>query len=199
MIRRCMHEQEVCRRGGSVPFPWTGRGRVGCEVRSIGRLPSKERTSATCCLGGMGLWWEQRRPWLDERREGREESKFALGCGRSASWKQSLKFWSSHRLHSFRLSSTPSSFMSSKRRTAFRPCIDLHSGVVKQIVGSSLNDKDESQLKTNFVSRYSQRSPGEIHRSACGTHTDLSTTHPSANFQATTQICTGDSTLLEHM
>ncbi|KAF9119148.1 Enzyme that catalyzes the fourth step in the histidine pathway [Mortierella sp. 14UC] len=37
-------------------------------------------------------------------------------------------------------------------RTAFRPCIDLHSGQVKQIVGGSLNDKDESQLKTNFVS-----------------------------------------------
>ncbi|KAG9067951.1 Enzyme that catalyzes the fourth step in the histidine pathway [Linnemannia hyalina] len=39
-------------------------------------------------------------------------------------------------------------------RTAFRPCIDLHSGQVKQIVGGSLNDKDESQLKTNFVSSY---------------------------------------------
>ncbi|KAF9586545.1 Enzyme that catalyzes the fourth step in the histidine pathway [Lunasporangiospora selenospora] len=37
-------------------------------------------------------------------------------------------------------------------RTRFRPCIDLHSGQVKQIVGGSLNDKDESQLKTNFVS-----------------------------------------------
>ncbi|KAI1312602.1 Enzyme that catalyzes the fourth step in the histidine pathway [Mortierella claussenii] len=37
-------------------------------------------------------------------------------------------------------------------RTAFRPCIDLHSGQVKQIVGGSLSDKDESLLKTNFVS-----------------------------------------------
>ncbi|KAF8984949.1 Enzyme that catalyzes the fourth step in the histidine pathway [Entomortierella lignicola] len=35
----------------------------------------------------------------------------------------------------------------------FRPCIDLHSGQVKQIVGGSLNDEDESQLKTNFVSK----------------------------------------------
>ncbi|KAG0281508.1 Enzyme that catalyzes the fourth step in the histidine pathway [Linnemannia exigua] len=42
--------------------------------------------------------------------------------------------------------------MTSQPRTAFRPCIDLHSGQVKQIVGGSLNDKDESQLKTNFVS-----------------------------------------------
>ncbi|KAG0228231.1 Enzyme that catalyzes the fourth step in the histidine pathway [Actinomortierella wolfii] len=36
--------------------------------------------------------------------------------------------------------------------TVFRPCIDLHSGKVKQIVGGSLNDKDESALRTNFVS-----------------------------------------------
>ncbi|KAF9115849.1 Enzyme that catalyzes the fourth step in the histidine pathway [Mortierella sp. AM989] len=42
--------------------------------------------------------------------------------------------------------------MSSHHCTAFRPCIDLHSGQVKQIVGGSLNDKDESLLKTNFVS-----------------------------------------------
>jgi phosphoribosylformimino-5-aminoimidazole carboxamide ribotide isomerase len=35
--------------------------------------------------------------------------------------------------------------------TKFRPCIDLHDGHVKQIVGSSLRD-DGSGLKTNFVS-----------------------------------------------
>ncbi len=32
----------------------------------------------------------------------------------------------------------------------FRPCIDLHNGVVKQIVGSSLSDKNNIDLKTNF-------------------------------------------------
>ncbi len=32
----------------------------------------------------------------------------------------------------------------------FRPCIDLHEGKVKQIVGGSLSD-DESTLKTNFT------------------------------------------------
>jgi phosphoribosylformimino-5-aminoimidazole carboxamide ribotide isomerase len=37
--------------------------------------------------------------------------------------------------------------------TQFRACIDLHDGRVKQIVGGSLNNKDES-LKTNFVSEY---------------------------------------------
>lgn len=35
--------------------------------------------------------------------------------------------------------------------TRFRPCIDLHEGRVKQIVGSSLSD-DGSQPRTNFVS-----------------------------------------------
>lgn len=35
--------------------------------------------------------------------------------------------------------------------TAFRPCIDLHHGQVKQIVGSSLRD-DNAGLRTNFVS-----------------------------------------------
>ena len=32
----------------------------------------------------------------------------------------------------------------------FRPCIDLHQGVVKQIVGGSLSDEDPASLKTNF-------------------------------------------------
>lgn len=35
--------------------------------------------------------------------------------------------------------------------TRFRPCIDLHNGVVKQIVGGTLTDSEDS-LKTNFVS-----------------------------------------------
>ncbi|EJD48392.1 1--5-imidazole-4-carboxamide isomerase [Auricularia subglabra TFB-10046 SS5] len=36
------------------------------------------------------------------------------------------------------------------RITHFRPCIDLHDGVVKQIVGGTLSD-DGAQLRTNFV------------------------------------------------
>jgi len=35
--------------------------------------------------------------------------------------------------------------------TRFRPCIDLHAGQVKQIVGGTLDSKTSS-LKTNFVS-----------------------------------------------
>jgi phosphoribosylformimino-5-aminoimidazole carboxamide ribotide isomerase len=34
----------------------------------------------------------------------------------------------------------------------FRPCIDLHKGKVKQIVGGSLSDSDERAVKTNFES-----------------------------------------------
>lgn len=36
--------------------------------------------------------------------------------------------------------------------TLFRPCIDLHKGVVKQIVGATLRDGDDSDLATNGVS-----------------------------------------------
>jgi len=34
----------------------------------------------------------------------------------------------------------------------FRPCIDLHDGRVKQIVGGSINDSQPDSLHTNFVS-----------------------------------------------
>jgi phosphoribosylformimino-5-aminoimidazole carboxamide ribotide isomerase len=34
----------------------------------------------------------------------------------------------------------------------FRPCIDLHDGQVKQIVGGSLDDGDKNALETNFAS-----------------------------------------------
>jgi phosphoribosylformimino-5-aminoimidazole carboxamide ribotide isomerase len=37
--------------------------------------------------------------------------------------------------------------------TRFRPCIDLHAGQVKQIVGGTL-DSATSELKTNFVSSH---------------------------------------------
>lgn len=34
----------------------------------------------------------------------------------------------------------------------FRPCIDLHDGVVKQIVGSTISDDAQNEIKTNFIS-----------------------------------------------
>ena len=45
--------------------------------------------------------------------------------------------------------------------TQFRPCIDLHQGQVKQIVGGSLNDQGAD---TNFVSEYSSRYYAELYR-----------------------------------
>lgn len=36
--------------------------------------------------------------------------------------------------------------------TRFRPCIDLHAGSVKQIVGGTLTDAAPEALKTNFTS-----------------------------------------------
>jgi phosphoribosylformimino-5-aminoimidazole carboxamide ribotide isomerase len=40
-------------------------------------------------------------------------------------------------------------------RMKFRPCIDLHDGKVKQIVGSSLNDDSSDSLVTNFEAEMS--------------------------------------------
>ena len=46
--------------------------------------------------------------------------------------------------------------------TRFRPCIDLHSGQVKQIVGSTLSDTGAG-LKTNFVSDRNAAWYGELY------------------------------------
>jgi phosphoribosylformimino-5-aminoimidazole carboxamide ribotide isomerase len=48
--------------------------------------------------------------------------------------------------------------------TIFRPCIDLHSGQVKQIVGASLSDSPDDQLKTNFVSSHSPSFYANLYR-----------------------------------
>lgn len=45
----------------------------------------------------------------------------------------------------------------------FRPCIDLHEGKVKQIVGGTLTD-DGAGLRTNFVSERSSRWYAELYR-----------------------------------
>ncbi|RKP25366.1 Phosphoribosylformimino-5-aminoimidazole carboxamide ribotide isomerase [Syncephalis pseudoplumigaleata] len=38
-----------------------------------------------------------------------------------------------------------------RRHSRFRPCIDLHDGHVKQIVGGTLDDTNPNALRTNFV------------------------------------------------
>ncbi|KAI5291206.1 Enzyme that catalyzes the fourth step in the histidine pathway [Ascosphaera aggregata] len=47
--------------------------------------------------------------------------------------------------------------------TKFRPCIDLHSGQVKQIVGGTLTSQ-EKDLRTNFVSTLSAGHYAELYR-----------------------------------
>lgn len=46
----------------------------------------------------------------------------------------------------------------------FRPCIDLHNGKVKQIVGSTLNDDDPNSLKTNFTAEQPSSWFAELYR-----------------------------------
>ncbi|KAJ6515896.1 hypothetical protein C8R45DRAFT_958003 [Mycena sanguinolenta] len=45
--------------------------------------------------------------------------------------------------------------MSDSRRSCFRPCIDLHDGKVKQIIGGTLSEAAPETLRTNFVSSQS--------------------------------------------
>ncbi|KAJ8326533.1 hypothetical protein BDV3_006039 [Batrachochytrium dendrobatidis] len=46
----------------------------------------------------------------------------------------------------------------------FRPCIDLHDGQVKQIVGASLSDTAPAIMKTNFVSSHSPSYYGSLYK-----------------------------------
>ncbi|MGN0674169.1 MAG: phosphoribosylformimino-5-aminoimidazole carboxamide ribotide isomerase, partial [Oscillospiraceae bacterium] len=45
----------------------------------------------------------------------------------------------------------------------FRPCIDIHNGKVKQIVGGSLADKN-NQADENFVSEYGADFYAELYK-----------------------------------
>lgn len=47
--------------------------------------------------------------------------------------------------------------------TKFRPCIDLHAGAVKQIVGGTLTTTD-SDLKTNFTSEHGAAFYAELYK-----------------------------------
>lgn len=58
--------------------------------------------------------------------------------------------------HFFSGSLSVDALQPNKRKSVFRPCIDLHEGVVKQIVGGTLTDEtDSATLKTNFVATHS--------------------------------------------
>lgn len=47
----------------------------------------------------------------------------------------------------------------------FRPCIDLHNGKVKQIVGSSLSDTDQHSVVTNFEAEFPSSYYAEMYKS----------------------------------
>lgn len=49
------------------------------------------------------------------------------------------------------------------KMTKFRPCIDLHSGQVKQIVGGTLSSV-AADLKTNYVSKLPASHYAELYR-----------------------------------
>ncbi len=49
--------------------------------------------------------------------------------------------------------------------TRFRPCIDLHAGQVKQIVGGTLGT-EESHLKTNYISQHPSGHFATLYRDA---------------------------------
>ncbi|RVX68126.1 1-(5-phosphoribosyl)-5-[(5-phosphoribosylamino)methylideneamino] imidazole-4-carboxamide isomerase [Exophiala mesophila] len=49
--------------------------------------------------------------------------------------------------------------------TRFRPCIDLHAGQVKQIVGGTLSTT-ESELKTNYISKHPSEYFAKLYRDA---------------------------------
>ena len=49
--------------------------------------------------------------------------------------------------------------------TMFRPCIDLHSGQVKQIVGGTLTVQ-ASELKTNYVSKLPSGHYAQLYKDA---------------------------------
>ncbi|KAN0062390.1 Enzyme that catalyzes the fourth step in the histidine pathway [Thecaphora frezii] len=57
-----------------------------------------------------------------------------------------------------------------RRKSLFRPCIDLHEGLVKQIVGGTLTDHDRqavgesSKLRTNFVASQSPAHFSHLYR-----------------------------------
>ncbi|MBI5558373.1 MAG: phosphoribosylformimino-5-aminoimidazole carboxamide ribotide isomerase [Deltaproteobacteria bacterium] len=46
----------------------------------------------------------------------------------------------------------------------FRPCIDLHNGCVKQIVGSTLSDTSSAALRTNFSSTHPSSYYAEMYK-----------------------------------
>ena len=69
----------------------------------------------------------------------------------------------------------------------FRPCIDIHNGKVKQIVGGSLKDQGD-QAAENFVSEQDAAFYAELYKKAGlkGGHVILLNGKDSPNYEETT-------------
>ena len=70
----------------------------------------------------------------------------------------------------------------------FRPCIDIHNGKVKQIVGGSLKDAGD-QARENFVAEQDAAFYAELYKKAgiVGGHVILLNSQDSPNYEATKQ------------
>lgn len=68
----------------------------------------------------------------------------------------------------------------------FRPCIDIHNGRVKQIVGGSLQDR-ENQAEENYVAEQTAAFFAELYRDAgiCGGHVIMLNPEGSKFYEAT--------------
>lgn len=60
--------------------------------------------------------------------------------------------------------STSGGTLQAPRTSFFRPCIDIHEGKVKQIVGGTLTDGADSTVKTNFVATHSPAYYAQLYR-----------------------------------
>lgn len=70
----------------------------------------------------------------------------------------------------------------------FRPCIDIHNGKVKQIIGGSLNDNSET-TKENFVASYDASYYAQLYKNKnlSGGHVILLNAYDSPYYEATRQ------------
>ena len=159
---------------------WNPRHRVFMRLNEAGELDCEDRSrgSAAFCAE---CW---------ETHSGSEESSSDI-VGANFAWEWALRFRGarrSHLRHTDVLSDSSSSPRSQApgrpyvyatppincpclptshkfaRRAAVRPCIDLHGGKVKQIVGSTLSDDASSAPVENFVASRSAAEFAELYR-----------------------------------
>lgn len=128
---RCPARRVV--RCGAVEVGLVDAGPVRHAVRDSRRLIEVSAPARGCCATA------ERRP---------SAGRCSSSCRARV---RKLHFFSGIYTREFDLTASP-------QMTVFRPCIDLHAGKVKQIVGATLSpsgpEERDGNLKTNFVSTY---------------------------------------------